>query len=133
MLQKLQGQEVIIAADFDGKHAKTSVVTDEVANTLKQEGLNVRVVYPEPVGGLKKTDWNDVLIHKGKESIKVQLSGVATPTKADLFDINSALKADKQPIIRESIKSEMHIKNDASFKSEIARTQQRIKEMEMEL
>ena len=27
-----------------------------------------------PVGGLKKTDWNDVLIHKGKESIKVQLS-----------------------------------------------------------
>ena len=133
LLQKLQGQEVIIAADFDGKHAKTSVVTDEVANTLKQEGLNVRVVYPEPVGGLKKTDWNDVLIHKGKESIKVQLSGVATPTKADLFDINSALKADKQPIIRESIKSEMHIKNDASFKSEIARTQQRIKEMEMEL
>lgn len=133
LLQKLQGQEVIIAADFDGKHAKTSLVTDEVANKLKQEGFNVRVVYPEPVGDLKKTDWNDVLIHKGKESIQVRFSGVTTPNKADLFDINSALKADKQPIIRESIKSEMHIKNDASFKGEIARTQQRIKEMEMEL
>jgi dTDP-glucose pyrophosphorylase len=100
---------------------------------LKQEGFNVRVVYPEPVGDLKKTDWNDVLIHKGKESIQIQFSRVTTPNKADLFDINSALKADEQPIIRESIKSEMHIKNDASFKGEIARTQQRIKEMEMEL
>lgn len=74
-----------------------------------------------------------MLIHKGKESIQVQFSGVTTPNKADLFDINSALKADKQAIIRESIKPEMHIKNDASFKSEVARTQQRIKEMEMEL
>ncbi|SFM08110.1 conjugative transfer relaxase/helicase TraI [Legionella jamestowniensis] len=133
MLQQINGKEVIIAGDYDGDHAKTSLITKEANEALKRHGMNVRVVFPEPIKTLTKTDWNDVLIHQGKESIQVQLSGVATPNKADLLDINNAIKTDKQLIIQESLSSEMNIKKDDPFKNEIIRSQQRIKEMEMEL
>lgn len=133
LLQQINGKEVIIAGDYDGDHFKTTLITKEAHETLKSHGIDTKIIFPEPIKNLTKTDWNDVLIHQGKESIQVQLSGVATPNKADLLDINNALKTDKKLIIQESISSEMNIKKDESFKSEITRSQQRIKEMEMEL
>ncbi|MBX9836782.1 MAG: toprim domain-containing protein, partial [Silvanigrellaceae bacterium] len=142
LLQKLQGQEVIIAADFDGKQAKTAVVTDEIANTLKQEGLNVRVVYPEPVKDLKKTDWNDVLIHKGKEAVQMQLSSTSIKNSIQFNEWNaSIISASKLNTISEqhlshNIESNQTLTSsnkEENFNKKPSRSIQKTREIEMEI
>ena len=142
LLQKLQGQEVIIAADFDGKQAASAVVTDEIANTLKQEGLNVRVVYPKPVKDLKKTDWNDVLMHKGKEAVQMQLSSTSIKNSIQFNELNASiisasalsLKNDNQSTHNiELNKSHTTSIKEEPFNKEPSRSIQKIREIEMEI
>ncbi|CDZ79416.1 Multifunctional conjugation protein TraI [Legionella massiliensis] len=133
LIQQAQGKEVIIAGDHDGDQSKTSLIAQEAHEALKRDGMDVKIVFPEPIKTLTKTDWNDVLIHKGKESIKVQLSKIITVNKTSLLDINSTITADKSPALREPVKSDLPIKNETLFKNEIDRSLQRIKEMEIEL
>lgn len=85
LLRTFHHQEVVVAADFDGDKSKTARITEEVVNEWRKNGINVRVVYPEPLKGFKKTDWNDVLIHKGMTAIQLALSGEADK-KGEEFD-----------------------------------------------
>jgi len=142
LLQKLQGQEVIIAADFDGKNAKTSVVTDDVAKELKKEGINVRVVYPEPVKDLKKTDWNDVLIHNGRESIQLQLSSTSIKNSIQFNELNtSVISASKLSLKNDNLsthnidinKSQATSSKEDHFKNEPPKSKQKIREIDLEI
>ena len=133
LIQQVHSKEVIIAGDYDGEQSKTSLITKETHEALKRNGMDVKIVFPEPIKTLTKTDWNDVLIHQGKESIQIQFSGITTANKADLFNINSAISSDKTFAYGEQIKSELIIKNDHSTNKLIDKSLQRTKEIEMEL
>lgn len=133
LIQQVHSKEVIIAGDYDGEQSKTSLITKETHEALKRNGMDVKIVFPEPIKTLTKTDWNDVLIHQGKESIQIQFSGITTANKADFFNINSAISSDKTFAHGEQIKSELIIKNDHSTNKFIDKSLQRTKEIEMEL
>ncbi|HDV5785636.1 TPA: conjugative transfer relaxase/helicase TraI [Legionella pneumophila] len=133
LIQQIHGKEVIIAADYDGEQSRTSLMVTEAIDALKRQGIDVKIVSPEPIKTLTKTDWNDVLIHQGKESIKVQLTGVKTVNKVVLLDINSTLNPDKKIAHEEHDKPEPLKKNEGMFNKFMDNFPQRLKEMEMEL
>ena len=86
IIHKLQGCEVIIAADYDGEKAKTGVTAEIAADVLRKDGLSVRVVYPKPLSGLKKTDWNDVLLIKGMSEVQNQLTESSLRSSLNYID-----------------------------------------------
>lgn len=133
LLQQIHGKEVIIAADYDGKQSRTSLIIKEAINALKRQSIDVKIVSPEPIKTLTKTDWNDVLIHQGKESIQIQCTGIKTANKSVLFDINSTINADKTVAHGEHNKSESLTENDRMIKKTNDSSLPRLKEMEMEL
>lgn len=142
LLQKIQGQEVIIAADFDGKQAKTTLVYDDVTNALKKEGIKARVVYPEQIKDLKKTDWNDVLVHKGKEEIQMQLSNNTIRNSIRNNEMNysnileNKLKLKNDSLSERNIelhKAHISYKKEDTFKNEPSRSTQKIREFDMEI
>ena len=73
IITKLKGSEVIVAADFDGKQSPTLNITEKAIEALRQDGIKAQMIIPKPIEGLKKTDWNDVLVQKGAEHLKMQL------------------------------------------------------------
>ena len=133
LIQQIHGKEVIIAADYDGEQSRTSLIVKEALDALKHQGIDVKIVSPEPIKTLTKTDWNDVLIHQGKESIQVQCTGIKTANKAILFDINSTLNTDKTVAHGEHHKPESLTKNDGVINKINDSPLSRLKEMEMEL
>lgn len=133
IIQQVHSKEVIIAADYDGAQSKTSLISKGAYEALKRQGIDVKIIFPEPIKTLTKTDWNDVLIHQGKQSIQMQFSGITTATKADLLNINSTIRTDKTFVYGESIKSETLIKSDQIPNKFIDKSLQRIREMEIEI
>ncbi|HBD7476117.1 TPA: conjugative transfer relaxase/helicase TraI [Legionella pneumophila] len=126
-LQKLQPSEVIIAADHDGAQSKTMNITHISANALKEQGINVRIVMPEPIPTLKKTDWNDVLIHEGKASIYKQCAGVSLPETNRLYGIDT-IKAPDATLAKSAEHNALEVHQKTT-----SPTVQKQKEMEMEL
>lgn len=133
LIQQTQAKEVIIAADYDGEKSRTSLITIEACEALKRHGIDAKIVVPEPIKNLTKTDWNDVLIHQGKESVQVQLSEIKTVNKVDLLDISNSINTDKSLAHREPNKSEPLTKNDSTYNKIFDKSLQKLKEMEMEL
>lgn len=113
--------------------SKTSLITIEACEALKGYGINARIVLPEPIKNFTKTDWNDVLIHQGKESVQVQISEIKTVNKVDLLDIRNPINTDKSLAHCEPNKSEPLTKNDSTYNKVFDKSLQRLKEMEMEL
>ncbi|MCB1827144.1 MAG: toprim domain-containing protein, partial [Coxiellaceae bacterium] len=86
--------EVILAADNDGKQAKTRETIEATFSKL-QSSLNTttthcRLVYPPSIEGLEKVDWNDVLVRLGADSVKTQLGLIDKSINASLLYYDSA-------------------------------------------
>ena len=83
--------DVIIAADHDvkkdGSASPTRTTTENAAHELRNNGIAVRVIYPELIHGTHKTDWNDVLIKEGIESVRKQLGLNTHGSKSKEMDI----------------------------------------------
>lgn len=63
-------QKIILAADNDGESSPSRKTTEKAVQALRSEGLDVRIAYPDMLEGKIKTDWNDVLVVKGKEFLQ---------------------------------------------------------------
>ena len=71
-------ENVIICGDYDGVGAKSTEKTEQVAQDLREQGINVSVIYPSPDENYpdKKLDFNDVLQQEdGKQIIKDSIEG----------------------------------------------------------
>jgi len=81
VIKRFNPSEVIIAADNDGLHENNKdnsrLATERAVKSLRDNGINSTVLYPKMITGLKKTDWNDVLIKEGVDSIRKQF-GIKT-------------------------------------------------------
>lgn len=142
MIQKLRGQDVIIAGDFDGEKAKTAGMNEEVADSLRKQGINARVVYPEPLKGLKKTDWNDVLVHQGQEAIQRQFSSLSIKNNIQSNVLSTSIISASKLSLRienkaihnvELNKSNATTNRDDNFNKEHSKLMQRTKGIEMEI
>lgn len=58
---------VIIAADNDGALSAARTTTEKACHTLRNEGLDARIVYPPMLPNKTKTDWNDILVEMGPD------------------------------------------------------------------
>ncbi len=97
IIKSYKAKEVIIAADNDGELSKTRAVIDKTLEALKQNDVQARAIFPDAIQGKNKTDWNDVLLHRGVTEIQRQLFGkdIAT-TKSTLekpMDVPSSIMA----------------------------------------
>lgn len=72
---------IILAADNDGELSASRKTTEKACQTLRNEGLDVRIVYPDMLEGRVKTDWNDVLVEKGKKALAQQFKEKCTQTQ----------------------------------------------------
>ena len=77
VISRLNSKDVIIAADLDSKNGNakstTRDTTEKAAQALRDSGIQTTVIYPKLLEGTKKTDWNDVLLTAGVESVRKQL------------------------------------------------------------
>jgi conjugative transfer relaxase protein TraI len=92
VISRLNPRDVVIAADNDHKNdiGKSSKDTTEIAaKALRDTGIKTLVIYPKSLEENRKTDWNDVLIKDGVESIRKQL-GLTKPEMSlkTIKDIN---------------------------------------------
>lgn len=62
-------QKVIIAADNDGHDSASRKTTEKACDSLRNQGIDVRIAYPKALPNRTKTDWNDILVHQGKEGL----------------------------------------------------------------
>ncbi|HAU0369103.1 TPA: AAA family ATPase [Legionella pneumophila] len=76
-----QPQQVFIAADNDGEDAASRKTTEKACVTLREAGIDVRIVYPNALPGKQKTDWNDVLVAKGKDALLSEFKEQIAKTK----------------------------------------------------
>ena len=77
-------KKMIIAGDNDGDKSKSQFTTEKALIGYKSNHINASIIYPDAINGLKKTDWNDVLIKEGIDSLKKQLS-----TEKDILNPNN--------------------------------------------
>lgn len=75
VIKKYKTKEVIIAADNDGHRSKTEGVIKDTIELFKQNDITARAIFPDPIPGKNKTDWNDVLVKKGVIEIQKKLIG----------------------------------------------------------
>jgi len=66
-------KEVILAADNDGIGSNAEKLTKEATDRLHNQGVDIKVIEPESIEGLVKTDWNDVLKFQSIQKIQSQL------------------------------------------------------------
>lgn len=62
-------ERVIIAADNDGVASAARATTEKACHTLRNEGIDARVVYPPMLPNRTKTDWNDILVEQGCDAL----------------------------------------------------------------
>lgn len=77
-LEKYNPSEVIIAADNDGVHSKTKSTIEKAKHSLQEQGFNCKIIYPDMVQGLEKTDWNDVLKQAGFDGLVDEITKKTT-------------------------------------------------------
>ena len=80
-ISRLNPREVVIAADSDPKNDKgksSKDTTEMAAKALRDAGISTTVIYPKLLEENKKTDWNDILMKDGVESVRKQL-GLTKP------------------------------------------------------
>jgi len=157
VIKKFNPSEVIIAADNDGDAKNnTADTTINACNKLQENGFKASIVTPKMINGLSKTDWNDVLKRDGAESVKLQIqhgrlesftkkpqivqqhSSITTTLSTVNSNLNRALNAVNQDIIRKSIASPA-IENTNSIDIEMSKEYEskvkdiRVKNIEKEL
>jgi conjugative transfer relaxase protein TraI len=82
IIKNFNPKEIIIAGDNDGYLAKSQQAINTTIEVFKQNDLNAKALFPAPLDRKNKTDWNDILIHKGVAEIQRQLFGYdAKPLK----------------------------------------------------
>ncbi|HAU1387078.1 TPA: toprim domain-containing protein [Legionella pneumophila] len=79
VIKNFNPKEVVIAADNDGSMAKSQQEIFKTVEELRQNKVDVRPIFPSPLEGRNKTDWNDILQAKGVAEIQKQL--LANDTK----------------------------------------------------
>ena len=81
VIKSHQPQQVFLAADNDGENALSRVTTEKACTTLREAGIDVRLVYPNPLPGKQKTDWNDILVARGKEAFGLEFKEACLKTQ----------------------------------------------------
>lgn len=66
-------KKAIIAADNDGDNKISKGLINDSIKAMKEQHINIKVVYPPLIEGTKKTDWNDILVLFGKDKLKEYL------------------------------------------------------------
>lgn len=67
VIQRHKPIKVYLAADNDGDNAVSRITTKKACATLREAGIDVRIVYPNALPEKQKTDWNDILVVRGKK------------------------------------------------------------------
>ena len=97
LVMQFKPTDVILAADHDvkkdGSPSQTRITTENAAIELRNNGIATTVIYPKLIHGTQKTDWNDVLIKEGIESVRKQL-------EVNIHEIKSKDINIKQPDLR---------------------------------
>jgi phage/plasmid primase-like uncharacterized protein len=74
-LESYAPSEVIITGDNDGANSSAFKKTEEAKEHLASStGLNVTTIYPELLPDQAKTDYNDILITRGKDALKEMIN-----------------------------------------------------------
>ncbi|MBA2649169.1 MAG: AAA family ATPase [Legionella sp.] len=66
--------KVILAADNDGADSPTRKTTQEATQMLREQGIDVRIIYPDMLANKDKTDWNDILVEQGIEALHASVA-----------------------------------------------------------
>ncbi len=75
VLQNHNPQEVILAGDNDGVNSNAVQKTEAAKDALiETTGLNVTTMYPDPLTGQDKTDYNDILLNQGRDALKEMIN-----------------------------------------------------------
>lgn len=74
-------KQVFIAADNDGEAAASRKTTEKACQALREQGIDVRIIYPSLLANRVKTDWNDVLIEQGKDALSLMFQEKIEQTK----------------------------------------------------
>lgn len=74
IIKKHKSSEVIIAADNDGALAKSHLAIYKTIEELQKNDIKATAIFPKPLTGQLKTDWNDILLKNGISEIKNQLA-----------------------------------------------------------
>ena len=61
---------MILAADNDGDNLNTKKLIDDAIDELAKQGIYLKIIYPPLLDGLKKSDWNDVLVLLGQQKLR---------------------------------------------------------------
>lgn len=93
VIRSFNPSEVILAADNDGLYSETRKTTEKAFNELKaqlqSESIGFRLVYLQSIAGMKKVDWNDILIQQGREAVQWSLNAVRNDSALYYFDARS--------------------------------------------
>lgn len=65
-------KQVLLAADNDGDDSASRKTTEKACHSLRDKGIDVRIVTPDAMVHRDKVDWNDVLVAQGKDALRVQ-------------------------------------------------------------
>ena len=113
--------DVLICGDYDGVGAKSSHKTEQVAQDLREQGINVSVIYPSPdeINPDKKLDFNDVLCSEnGKQEIQQTVYTALEKLSPELFsqiDTNIVKFDNYVSILNEELTNEINTQ-DSSFR-----------------
>ena len=113
--------DVLICGDYDGVGAKSSHKTEQVVQNLREQGINVSVIYPSPdeINPDKKLDFNDVLCSEnGKQEIQQTVYTALEKLSPELFsqiDTNIVKVDNYVSIINEELTNESNTQ-DSSFR-----------------
>ncbi|MBA2649657.1 MAG: AAA family ATPase [Legionella sp.] len=65
-------KQVVIAADNDGDGSASRKTTEKACHSLREKGIDVRIVAPDGMAHRDKVDWNDVLVEQGQDALTLQ-------------------------------------------------------------
>ncbi len=102
VIKSYSPKEVVLAGDYDGKDAATRQTTEQAFSDLKEQLPDVAcsVIYPEPIAGMKKVDFNDVLKESGLAALRNNLLGISiSPDRANDHNPMSLSAALRQEMV----------------------------------
>ncbi|MBA2710468.1 MAG: AAA family ATPase [Tatlockia sp.] len=103
---------VFIAADNDGEASAAFKTTAKACETLRNKGIDARLVMPDALPNRLKTDWNDILVAHGKEALghqfQARLTAAQLPYEKGLPVVGTAVeqffKTDKSTLSCDDIR-----------------------------
>lgn len=117
-ISQFKPKELILAGDNDGQNAHSRKATQEAEIALKayfaKENTVVQSIYPAPIATLDKTDWNDVLDHRGAASLQKELQVTVSGDKSFSEYANKYIQQVASAEVIKAVELERIVKNEAT-------------------